>query len=97
MLCRLVDRWQHRTRNLTLATGGRNIPIGKLLLPILLLFEIVLDLLLQQAQVQLAKRIGTQATSIESRIVAYQGHALQLLRDAIKADGVNTFAAQGLE
>lgn len=97
VLCRLVDRWQHRTRDLTLATAGRSSTIGELLLSIMLLFDIVLYLLLQQAQVQLTERISTQAASIESRIVAYQGHALQLLGDAIEADGIDTFAAQGLE
>lgn len=97
VLCRLMYRWQHRTGNLALATAGRSVPIGKLLLAILLLFQVMLDLLLQEAQVQLTERIGTQAASIKSRIVAYQRHALQLLGDSVEADGIDTFIAQGLE
>lgn len=51
MLRRFVDSGQHWARHLALAAARRSVAIGKVFLSILLLFEVVFDLFLQQTQV----------------------------------------------
>jgi len=65
--------------------------------------EIALDLFLDQPEVQLPQRIGTEAATVVGGIVADQRDGIELVGDAIKADGggggvvMDTFGAQGLE
>ena len=59
--------------------------------------QIPLGLLLQQAQIPIPQRIGTQAGGVERGIVPDQRDLLQLLRDADEVDRVHALGAQGLE
>lgn len=88
---------QARAGGLSFPRPGRNIAVGKMIVAIGLSLQIALHLILQQCQVQLAQRIWGQASAVESSVIANSGYALQLLRNAVEADGVDAVSAQGLK
>lgn len=85
------------TGRLALPRARRRIAIREGFVGILLSLEVAFGLFLQQTQVQFTQSVGAQAAAVESRIMANQGHALQLVGNATEADGGDTIRAQGLE
>lgn len=62
-----------------------------------LAIEIGLDLVLEQAQIQFSQGVGTESTSIVTRVVVNQRNVLQLVGDPAEAAMLDTILAQSLE
>lgn len=96
VLCCFLDRGQTWTCNLPFPRAGRHIAVGLLAATaICLAFEVLLDFLLQQTQVQLSQRIRVQTVGIVRGIIANQRDIFQVIADSAEADG--GIASQSLE
>lgn len=98
VLGRFLDSWQLGTCDLSLARSRRDTTVGETAqTTIRLSLEVLLDLFLQQAQVQLLQRIRIQAMGIVGRIIANQRYVLQVVADCRKAEGSIGVLSQSLE
>ena len=83
----LLHRRHTGAGRLPLSRTRRDISVQEQALLLVLSLHIPFRFLLQQPQVQLAKRIGAQASTVESRVIADDADALELLGDAVE-DGM---------
>lgn len=97
----LVDGRQGRARSLAFPGHRGGIAVcGHMVVLVKLPLEVSLDLLLHQREVQFSQRVRTEPAAFVCRIIANQRSRLQLIGNAIEADGggvLETLGAQGLE
>lgn len=84
---------------LAFARAGRSVAVGRRMVSIGLrgLVQIALDLLLQQAQIEILQGIGTKSGRVVGFVLGHQRNALQVARYFLEAGRVEAIRAQSLE
>lgn len=97
MLSSVANRREAGTGGFALPGAGGCIAVCQEGLAVCRAVIILLDLLLEQSQIQLAQGIGTEAAAVELGVVANKRDTLQLIGDAVEGGGSDAVDAQSLE
>lgn len=99
MLGSIAHCRQGRARSLALARARRCVAIGRRMVSIGLggVVQVALDLLLQQAQIQVLQGIGAQTSRVVGLVLGHQRDVLQVARYFLEAERIEAIRTQSLE